>query len=423
MKKLTVFLVMLILSTLPGFIYAESSDTFYAPDDLIDEAVRNNPELRSFQEKIHVYEQRPSQTGSLDDPMLKLSIANLPVDSFRFDREAMTQKQISLTQKLPFPGKLGLKEDIANTELAAAQEEYNEKKNSLIMQVKVLCNELLFLKKAIDITNENRSLLSELIRTAETKYAVGQGAQQEIVQAQIKLSNIIKQMILLEQRKKTAAARLQTLLNRPLQDRLDISGELTQTPAAFNFDDLQKTAETSNPTLILLKHKIDQARLSLNLTEREYYPDMEFGVSYGQRDDSDTAERPDFFSASIAFNIPLWYKNKESRKVLEEKANERRAIEQYRAMKNDINFQLSRIKAELDMYRQEIEISKTGLIPQSALSFESAMSGYEVDKLDFLTLINDQIQLFNYKIEYYRAVADHENSLAELEKTVGRPVH
>ncbi len=423
MKKLSVFLVMLILSTLPQFIYAESSDTFYAPNDLIDEAVRSNPELRSFQERIHAYEQRPSQTGSLDDPMLKLSIANLPVDSFRFDREAMTQKQISLTQKFPFPGKLGLKEDIANKEIEAAQEEYNEKKNSLIMQVKVLCNELLFLKKAIDITNENRSLLSELIRTAETKYAVGQGAQQEIVQAQIKLSYIIKQMILLEQREKTAAARLQTLLNRPLQDRLNISGELTQTSAAFNFDDLQKTAETSNPALILMKHKIDQARLSLTLTEKEYYPDMEFGVSYGQRDDSDTAERPDFFSASIAFNIPLWYKNKENRKVLEEKADERRAIEQYRAMKNDINFQLSRIKAELDMYRQEIEISKTGLIPQSVLSFESAMSGYEVDKLDFLTLINDQIQLFNFKIEFYRAVADHENSLAELEKTVGRPMY
>jgi len=423
MKKLSVFSVMIVLIYLVQFVYAESPDTFYAINDLIDEAVRNNPELQSFQEKIHANEQKPSQAGSLDDPILKLSIANLPVDSFRFDREAMTQKQISLIQKFPFPGKLGLKEDIANTELEAAREEYNEKKNSLIMQVKVLCNELLFLKKAINITNENRSLLSELIRTAETKYAVGQGAQQEIVQAQIKLSTIIKQMILLEQREKTAAARLQTLLNRPLQDRLNISGELTQTPAAFNFDDLQKTAETSNPALISLKHKIDQARLSLNLTEREYYPDMEFGVSYGQRDDSDTAERPDFFSASIAFNIPLWYKNKESRKVLEEKADERRTIEQYRAMKNDINFQLSRIQAELDMYRQEIEISKTGLIPQSVLSFESAMSGYEVDKLDFLTLINDQIQLFNYKIEFYRAVADHENSLAELEKTVGKPMY
>ena len=72
------------------------------------------------------------------------------------------------------------------------------------------------------------------------------------------------------------------------------------------------------------------------------------------------------------------------------------------------------------MYSQEIELFKTGLIPQSTLSFESAMSGYRVNKIDFLTLINNQIGLYNYKIEYYRAIADHENSLARLEETVGK---
>ena len=89
-------------------------------------------------------------------------------------------------------------------------------------------------------------------------------------------------------------------------------------------------------------------------------------------------------------------------------------------MKNNISFRLRELLSQVDMYSQEIELFKTGLIPQSSLSFESAMSGYRVNKVDFLTLVNNQINLFNYKIEYYRAIADHENSLAGLEETVGK---
>ncbi|KPK36558.1 MAG: hypothetical protein AMK70_01870 [Nitrospira bacterium SG8_35_1] len=74
------------------------------------------------------------------------------------------------------------------------------------------------------------------------------------------------------------------------------------------------------------------------------------------------------------------------------------------------------------MYRQEIDLFKTGLIPQSTSSFEASMSGYRVNTVDVLTVINNQLTLYNYKIEYYRAIADHENSVAALEETVGRKI-
>ncbi len=414
--------VLLLIMHLPSGNAAGSSGPS-ALEGLIEEALAQNPELRAFEEKINAYEQRPFQARSLDDPMLRLSIANLPVDTFAFDQEAMTQKQITVQQKFPFPGKLDLKGDISERELDVVRQEYKEMKNSIVRQVKIGYNNYLYLNSALDISMENRNLLAELIRTAETKYAVGQGGQQEILKAQIEFSRIIKRIITLEQKKQSVAAGLNTLLNRPVQDELYVTGALEQTSLPHGYDELQKIAEETRPALLGLGKQVERARLAGKLAEREYYPDMDFGVSYGQREDGEMGERPDFFSASVTFNIPLWYRTRESRKVSEEKANERRAAEIYNAKRNNIYYRLKELSTEIEMYGKEIELYRTGLIPQSVMSFEAAMSGYKVNRVDFQTLISNQISLYNFKMEYYRAITDHENSLAELEETAGKRLY
>jgi outer membrane protein TolC len=421
MKKIIIIQIILaltVLSILP--VSAEYLNRHSELESLISEAVKNNPELSSFKEGIEVYEQRTSQATSLDDPRLKLAVANLPVDSWDFDEEAMTQKQIQVMQKIPYPGKLELRGDIAAKDIAIAKTEFDEKKNSLIREVKVIYNKLLFLDMALKVTGDTRSLLAEFIKTAETRYAAGKGGQREILKARMELSRIIQKIISLGQKREAAGAYMNTLLNRPVENDVHIAGQLEPTPLVFAFDELRKIAEETRPMLRGREQKIEQSRLAIQLAEKEYYPDMDFGVSYGQRDNSDTDDRSDFISASVTVNIPLWHKTKESRKVTEKRADQRRAEEQYLSMRNSIYFRLKELLSEIDMNSQEAELFKTGFIPQSTLSFESAMSGYMVNKVDFLTLINNQISLYNYKIEYYRAIADRENSLAELEEAVGR---
>lgn len=421
MGKLIVFQVIsLIIALSVQLVWAEYKDRHAVIESLIAEVIQHNPELKSFEKKIEASEQKPSQARSLDDPRLRLAIANLPVDSFEFDQEAMTQKQIQVMQKIPYPGKLDLKGNIAEKDLAISKTEFDEKKNSLIRQIKVTYNNLLYLDIAHKITSDTRGLLEEFIKTAETRYAAGEGEQQEIVKAQMELSRIIKSIISLEQKKETATAYINSLLNRPVHDNFHVAGEIDQTPLLFTFDELQKIAEETRPSLNGLRQKIEQARLTVKLAEKEYYPDMDFGISYGQRDDSSIDERPDFFSASVTVNIPLWHRTKERRKVNEKRAEQRRAEEQYISMINSINYRLKDLLNQIEMNRQEIELFETGFLPQSTLSFESALSGYRVNRVDFLALINNQINLYNYKIGYYRAIADWENRLAELEETVGK---
>ncbi len=421
MKKILLFLVISSLTLAScNLLFAEEPADRTILDKLIDEAVENNPELKAGQEKIQVFEERPIQARSLDEPRLGLALLNLPVDTFRFDQEPMTQKQISLMQRFPFPGKLALKGDIAEKELEIVKTEYDEKKNTLIMQVKVTYQNILFIDKSLEITKKNKGIIEEFINIAETKYSVGKGIQQDVIRSQLELSKMTDRLLMLKQKRESAVTKLNTLLNRPADASFDETGPIEQTPFMMTFEDLRTIAEDNRPMLIGAQQLIEQYRLAQGLAEKEYYPDFDLGVSYGQRDGNDMTNCPDSFSASISLKIPLWYKNKESRKVAEEEANLRKATEQYNSMKNSVSFQIKDILTEIDQYDREIELFKTGIIPQSRLSLESALSGYKVNKVDFLTLIDNQITLYNYEMDYYRAVTNHEKKLAELEAAAGK---
>jgi outer membrane protein, heavy metal efflux system len=413
-----------LLSAGAGPVLAEGSPQSTVIQKLADEAVRNNPGLKMLEDKIEAYREMPQQAESLENPRIGFSIVSVPVDTFRFDQEPMTQKQISLWQKFPFPGKLRLKGDIARKELEVVREEYEEKKNSVIMQVKVAYRELLYLAKSIKITEENRDLLRNFVKITETRYSVGMGIQQDVLKAQVELSKINDLLISLEQKKQSTVARLNTLLNRPADAAFNSGDEISQAQentSALSFGDLQAIAIGNRPSLLGLQNLIERYRLAERFAEKSYYPDFDVGVSYGQRDNARTGEeRPDFISGFVTVSVPLWYRTKESRKVAEEKANIRNAVEQYNAAKNEVFFQIRDILAKVELYNREIELFKTGIIPQSRTSLESAMSGYQVNKVDFITLVNNQLTVYNYDIEYYRLITDYMNKLSELEAVVGK---
>jgi outer membrane protein TolC len=412
--------ILLLVNTMA--VSAVQNDSDSVIEGLITEALQNNPQLKAYNESINSLEQRPAQVQSLDNPRLKMSIMNLPSDTFDFDQEPMTQKHISIMQKFPFPGKLRLRGEIAEKAIDMAEEEYTDQENMLIMQVKTAYARILFLDLAIGITEENRKLLREFVKIAETKYEVGKGIQQDVIKAQVELSKMTDRLIPVEQQREMMVARLNTLLNRPVEAPFKTDAQIQLTDLNLSFEDLIKIAEQNQSMLKKKKHFIESRETAMKLSKISYYPDFDIGVSYGQRDDSPMQERADFLSAFVMIKIPLWYKDKEDRKVAEDAANVRKAHAKFSALKNDIFFKIKSLTSEIDSHVKRVELLKSGLIPQSRLSLDSALSAYRVNKVNFLTLLNSQITLYNYELDYNRAITEHEIKLAELESVIGQRI-
>jgi len=386
---------------------------------LIADALNNNPELTAHQEGLKAYGERPAQEGALEDPRLTIGVMSLPVDTFDFNQEDMTTKQVELMQRLPFPGKLGLKKEMATKEYLAASQGVEEKKLEIIKKVKTLYFDFYFVNKALEVTEKNRELLGTLTKITETKYSVGEGIQQDVLKAQVELSKVVEESITLKQQKETIKAELNSLLNRLPQSPLPDPPEIEITPVSLSLEKLQEIALDKSPRLNRLAQMIEKNKVAYSLAKKDYYPDFDVAVSYGQRNDSRLVDRSDMVSASVSIPLPLWYKNKQDKKVEESHCSVNVAQAEHVAAKNEIFYRIKDLTAKEEKQKALIDLYKTGIIPQARQSLDSAIAGYRVNKVDFLTLLDNRMTLYNYEVFYHQTLADYEKNLAELEEVTG----
>ncbi|MDH3257802.1 MAG: TolC family protein [Nitrospinota bacterium] len=418
--------VFLILSTLMLLTpEAQATDKHaghfkHTLNTFIETAKKQNPNLLEANNRINIYKQIPDQRSSWNDPMLTFGLANLPVDTFSFRQEAMTQKQVQLTQEIPFPGKTALRKEAADKDVSIVGWNLKELELKIIRQVKESFFELCFINSAIETTEQNKILLKQFVTIAESKYSVGKGIQQDVLKAQVELSKIMDELIELRQLQASETAKLNILMNRLPQEPLEIPHGLTQTDFKLNIETLQGLAEKNRPFLQGIQSAINKFTITKELAEKEYYPNFQVGVRYGQRQDSPFQDHPDFVTGFIGVNIPIWFATKQRKKVAEENYRILTAKDSYNAARNDVFLKIKLIMDKEIKGQKLISLIKTGIIPQARQSLESALAAYSVDKIDFLTLIDNQVTLLNWEIKYHRQLTDYEQNLAALEHVVGQ---
>jgi len=383
--------------------------------ELIDEALQNNPEIKALSESWEASKMRIPQAGAWKDPQINFNIINLPAKQFSFGLEPMTGKQFLFTQQIPFPGKTSLKEKVAGEEENVFGELFSDKKNEIIKKVKTAYYNLYLIDKSIEITEKNKSLLESFIRIVSSKYEVGRGLQQDILKSQVEISKIMEKLITLRQKRKSVSARINTLLNRSPETQIAKLPEIEQSQFNLKNEELDIIAFETRPMLNAMDNQIKRNEYSYNLARREYFPDFNISLGYTQR-----VDRRDFFSTMFSLSIPIFI-NEKQRKRVEETAHSISAVrESYIWMKNEIQYEIRELTSNIEEYEELLDLLLQGIIPQASQSLQSAISGYQVDKVDFLTLLNNQMTLFNYEIEYYRILSNYEKSLADLEFIIGK---
>jgi outer membrane protein TolC len=416
-------------------------------EELIQEALKANPEVTALQKKRDAMWERPSQEKSWDDPELSLGIANLNTDDFDFNRIDMTMKQIGITQNIPMPGITSLKEKAAIQEAKSADQMLADGKLKIIRDVKAAYYNLYINYAHMQTAEKNKGLMSKFVEIAQKKYEVGKGLQQDILKAQVEQSKFIERLVELDQLKTSYTAELNRLLSRAPSTPVDGVPAITKRTVPLNEEELQKMALAQNPVLLSLKHAIEKNEADYKLSKKQYFPSITVSAMYGQREGfrtkdstfpaavlnengtttdalvnvpSQSEDRPDVFSFIVGFKVPLWFKNKQNKKVAESFSLTEEAKAQYAAVKNAIFYQIHDLVAKVQRASRLIELYQTGIIPQATQSLNSAIAAYEVGSVDFLALIDSQITLCNFETQSSELLADYEKEIADLEMVVGK---
>lgn len=382
---------------------------------LIQEAMEHNPEIVASQKRLSAAKARISQARSLDDPSVRAGSYDMSNNPVNLNGQTeMLQQRYGISQKIPFPGKLHLRGEVALEEYYMIEKELQAKMQEIIAQIKSAFYELYYLNNAIDVTGENRDLLSKFARVAETKYAVGKTTQRDVLAAQVELSTLANTGNVLNKERESVVARLNVLLDRPTQSLLGKPRPFEKHTLTLSIEELENLAVKNRPELKRFDHAVKRNEANLKLSKKDYYySDFEPMVEYMQED-----RRSDTWASAVTINVPwLWPKNRS--KVKESREDLNAAKSDYRFMNNKTLFEVKDFLVKIQTSESTINLYKTGVIPQAEQSLKAARIGYETDRVDFLALIDSQRILLQARLLYARALADFEQNLAYLERVVG----
>ncbi|MGC2423053.1 MAG: TolC family protein, partial [Nitrospirota bacterium] len=197
-----------------GFAMPAYAQNTLKLSDLLDEARAKNPSLSAMRYKYEAGHERVSQAGALPDPMLMMGVQNLPVNSFSFNKDEMTQKMIGLSQTFPFFGKRKLKREAETFEAQALEGDYDEEGLQLEKGVKTAYSDLYLLKKSREVLDKTANLLDSLLKITQSRYSVGLGNFKDIIKTQVEQSMLVDKKLTLERDERTKRAELGALLGR-----------------------------------------------------------------------------------------------------------------------------------------------------------------------------------------------------------------
>jgi len=424
MNRLLLVSILILPAMLPGSVQGET--VIWAPPPLaaiIDEGLEQNQDIQSLQAQVEASRELIPFAGSLEDLRLGFAVLNLPTDSFDFNQEAMTQKQVFVAQKVPWFGKLDLRSQRQGLEATRQIALLKAKKLELAKKIATTYYELGLIKKGLEINGRLMEMVGQLLRVAETRYASGIGLQQDVLQAQVELSKLLDEKIVLEKNRRTLEDRINALLNRESFSSVKAPERPVYPALDLEVDLLQKQVLKDNPWLKVRLASIDRATVEIKLAEKDYWPDMDFKVAYGQREDTETGQdRADFVSGSVVFKIPLWQKNRQDKKFAASKKKHEAALKAYRNLAETLPHRVDAIATEITNTQKNYRLYADALMVQAEQWARSSLTAYEVGKVEFNTMINAQIRLLRLELRAERYLFQVYQKRAELEEVLGGPL-
>ena len=390
----------------------------------VEIALENNPDIRALESRYQAVTNIPPQAGSLPDPVLSFNALNIPTDSFSLDQEPMTQMQVKFVQAIPFPGKLSMKEIAASRDADSLKYQLEELRLGIALQVEKTWWDIFYLEKFLGIVRKNRVLIQDMVDTARAKYEAGQGMQQDVLLAQVELSDLLNTEADLEGKIEDAKARLARLAGNGVDSSFVIPlADDVSLPAPQTEQSNLEVAMAMRPVLKAVDSKIEASEARLDLSEKGYFPDFALGAAYGFRQDGpDGMDRPDFASFMISINIPVWAGSKQSREIARRSLEVQEKKELLRSSRQKVRQEIASAIADLTSMRRQAVFYRDAVIPQARLTLSSMISAYQVNRVDFLNVIRARLAILRYEKMYWRALTGAKKADARLRAARGEVV-
>jgi|GEM_PF-6279701 len=388
-------------------------DIFNLPQ-LIDAVLERHPNILTARSQKAAADANIPVAYAMDDPEASLSQWSIPanLNILRAD-----ETWITLSQKFPGPGKRSLRKKSAELGSKRIDETIRETERDLITKTKQAYHDLLFAYKTLEINREQVALAEHLLSMANLKGSTGEAGPQDALRARMELISLSNVIIISEQKINLSAARINTLLGRPLETPL-----FFLVPPVwpkwdwpnFSLESLHNQAILSQPGIKTKALEIEQGKQAVHLAQKEFTPDFTVEGSYWEVQGSSNR-----WMASLQINLPWANKTKYEAMVREAREHQREEHARYEWVINETALKIKTLLVQIETEKQQVKRDEKDLLPIAREVLDAALLEYQANKGEMASVLEAQKREKMIELDYFRTLTEAKKDVAELERVVG----
>ena len=388
-------------------------------DDVERIALARNPEIEVAARRVAIAEAHVPATGALDDPTAMYRGWGVPLQQPWNYNDA--QNMFSVSQSLPGPGKRGLRTGVAQSDVAESKAELEQVRLEVQVRVQKAFDDMLLANDELQIHAQHVGIARQAIEAARIKYTVGKVPQQDILKAQVALTQLAEHMIRFDRDADLARARLNTLLGRDPAAPLNMHGAYAVLAPLPDEQALEELALHSRPDLVAARVAAERSRKEQALAKKAYIPDLT--VSGGYMLMPPTVKMRNNYMVEASMNLPWLNHRKHNAEIAEATAKATEQDAELAELRNAAFGQVQEALVQARAAQRFALLYHDTLQPQAEATLQSSVIAYENDKTNFLDLLDSQMTVIDIDLAWIQAVADFDTRLADLELATGAPLN
>ncbi len=398
----------------------------------IELAQKNDPWLQGADYQLLAIQAEQIAFEKLPNPMVSLGVANLPIDTFDFNQEPMTQFKVGVTQPIPRGDTLALRSK--QSRMMAEQIPYQtaERAARIKQSVSNLWLESYRLDRVIKLIEGDQALFEQLVDVAQSNYRSGAGRSQQenVIRAQLELVQLQDRLLKLKSQRAVNCAQLLEWLY-PQEDSqnesnwsCDMPNELPQFNVVSdkagelsraNLDQRTHYLQ-SHPAILSAEQDVQIMGQSIHLAEQELKPQWAVNASYGYRDEDPMGQdRADFFSVGVSVDFPLWGSAKQDNQIKAAKARTQSLTTKRSMVMRSMLSQLTADLEKLSKLDQRRQLYNEQILALTEEQSEATLTSYTNDNGDFAEAVRARISELNARIEKIEIDIERLKTLARIE--------
>ena len=389
----------------------------------VSEVLSLNAAISARRSSLGAAVERIQPAGALPDPSVTAGIVSVPVPSFDFDAEAMTQIHLGLQQTFPFPGKRDASTALARADSAIFSADLDRVQVDFAAAAARAFFDLAYARTTDAIWRDRLQVAQVAVSVAESRYRAGDVPQTDVLRARLDRSRVEERLDGVVALVTAASARANALRGGVGNDLspgllVDDEGAPPFTPRAAAVPDLDEAIARlprTNPTMRLLRRRAERAERAVRVFQIAGRPDVSASVGTGIR----VGGREPFLTAVVGIPVPLWSGRKQdpaTRASALESEAARRELADLQAV---TEAQVRAAHAELASATVRIDRTVSEILPLAEAASVSALSRYRVGDADFTTVLETQDDLYGARLSLARLIAGYGARRAELAALIG----